>query len=202
MTSLSSSSSDDRDNCVQPTIMNLSTVGILPDLRSPDSILNDIEYKEKILADVLNFDRIKISCDQMNGDEKAVKNSSDKEKVLESKSENSTVSSSSSKFNESNAIKDESYKKMDLEENLLDKNVPLINGYDDKAETSSNEVERSVDSVGEFCIKPFKHILPEFDKIKYEDSRAPGEYMKYTFLSLFAGFLKIIITILFLKILN
>ncbi|CAG9856156.1 unnamed protein product [Phyllotreta striolata] len=60
--SISSASSDEREvNCIKPTIMNLSTVGVLPDLRSPESIKYDIEYKEKILADVLNLDKVKLS---------------------------------------------------------------------------------------------------------------------------------------------
>lgn len=46
--------------------MNLSTVGILPDLRSPESIINDIEYKEKILADVLSLDKIKLTVQDIN----------------------------------------------------------------------------------------------------------------------------------------
>lgn len=61
MTSLSSSSSEEKE---ASGVMNLSAMGVLPDLRSPDSIQNDIEYKEKILADVLNFDGITIG----NGD--------------------------------------------------------------------------------------------------------------------------------------
>lgn len=64
-TSLSSNSSEDKDlSYTRPTIMNLSTVGILPDLRSPQSINYDIEYKEKILADVLNLDKVKIRPNQ------------------------------------------------------------------------------------------------------------------------------------------
>ncbi|XP_018575752.1 WD repeat-containing protein CG11141 [Anoplophora glabripennis] len=64
-TSLSSNSSEDRDlSYTRPTLMNLSTVGILPDLRSPQSINYDIEYKEKILADVLNLDKVKIVPNQ------------------------------------------------------------------------------------------------------------------------------------------
>ncbi|KAJ8922325.1 hypothetical protein NQ315_004268 [Exocentrus adspersus] len=60
-TSLSSTSSEDKDlTLTHPTLMNLSSVGLLPDLRSPQSINYDIEYKEKILADVLNLDKVKI----------------------------------------------------------------------------------------------------------------------------------------------
>ncbi|XP_060519707.1 WD repeat-containing protein CG11141 [Cylas formicarius] len=59
--SATSLSSDERDaSYVTPTIMNLSTVGVLPDLRSPESIINDIEYKEKILSDILNLDKISL----------------------------------------------------------------------------------------------------------------------------------------------
>ncbi|XP_056630602.1 WD repeat-containing protein CG11141 [Diorhabda sublineata] len=59
--SISSNSSEEKEsNLTRPTIMNLSTVGVLPDLRSPESIKYDIEYKEKILADVLNLDKIRI----------------------------------------------------------------------------------------------------------------------------------------------
>lgn len=59
--SVSSNSSEEKEsNFTRPTIMNLSAIGVLPDLRSPESIKYDIEYKEKILADVLNLDKIKI----------------------------------------------------------------------------------------------------------------------------------------------
>nr|CAH7724039.1 unnamed protein product [Callosobruchus chinensis] len=63
-TSISSNSSEERDmnTYTQPTLMNLSSVGILPDLRSPESIKYDIEYKEKILADVLSLDKVKITA--------------------------------------------------------------------------------------------------------------------------------------------
>ncbi|KAG5880173.1 hypothetical protein JTB14_001663 [Gonioctena quinquepunctata] len=60
--SLSSNSSEEKDlSYTRPTLMNLSAVGVLPDLRSPESIRYDIEYKEKILADVLSLDKVKIS---------------------------------------------------------------------------------------------------------------------------------------------
>lgn len=63
--SSSSTSSEEKDpNLIRPTLMNLSTVGVLPDLRSPESIINDIEYKEKILADVLSLDKVKISSSE------------------------------------------------------------------------------------------------------------------------------------------
>ncbi|CAH0546365.1 unnamed protein product [Brassicogethes aeneus] len=65
--SLSSNSSEEKDlSFTRPTIMNLSTVGVLPDLRSPESIKNDIEYKERILADVLNLDKVTINLDKLN----------------------------------------------------------------------------------------------------------------------------------------
>lgn len=35
-------------------------VGVLPDLRSPESIVNEIKEKEKILSDVLNLDKATI----------------------------------------------------------------------------------------------------------------------------------------------
>ncbi|KRT79596.1 hypothetical protein AMK59_8493 [Oryctes borbonicus] len=65
--SLSSTSSDEHESTItnKATMMNLSTVSILPDLRSPDSILNDIEQKEKLLADVLSFDKIKINMESL-----------------------------------------------------------------------------------------------------------------------------------------
>ncbi|CAG9840353.1 unnamed protein product [Diabrotica balteata] len=60
--SLSSNSSEEREsNIIKPTIMNLSSVGVLPDLRSPESIKSDIEYKERLLADILSLDKVKIS---------------------------------------------------------------------------------------------------------------------------------------------
>lgn len=81
--SLSSTSSEEKDlsgccyTTTKPTLMSLSSIGILPDLRSPESIQNDISYKEKILADVLNLDRIKlpsldkliIAADDNDGDD-------------------------------------------------------------------------------------------------------------------------------------
>ncbi|RZC43344.1 WD repeat-containing protein, partial [Asbolus verrucosus] len=63
--SLSSNSSEEKESFIKPTLMTLSSVGVLPDLRSPESIQNDIEYKEKILADVLNLDKVKISLDKL-----------------------------------------------------------------------------------------------------------------------------------------
>lgn len=60
--SLSSTSSDEKDGkVVTPSIMNLSSVGLLPDLRSPDTILNDIKEKETKLADILNLENVKIN---------------------------------------------------------------------------------------------------------------------------------------------
>ncbi|KAF5296060.1 hypothetical protein FQA39_LY12682 [Lamprigera yunnana] len=61
ISSCSSNSSEERENnVIRPTLLNVSTFGMLPDLRSPESIKNDIENKEKILADVLCFDKVKI----------------------------------------------------------------------------------------------------------------------------------------------
>ncbi|XP_050293391.1 WD repeat-containing protein CG11141 [Anthonomus grandis grandis] len=54
----------------RPTIMNISTVGVLPDLRSPESIVNDIESKEKMLSDVLNLDKVKITLDNPDNESK------------------------------------------------------------------------------------------------------------------------------------
>lgn len=60
--SCSSNSSEEREsNISKPTLMAVSTVGVLPDLRSPERIMSDIEDKEKMLADILCFDRVKIS---------------------------------------------------------------------------------------------------------------------------------------------
>ncbi|XP_074028022.1 WD repeat-containing protein CG11141 isoform X2 [Leptinotarsa decemlineata] len=67
--SLSSNSSEEKaTSFTRPTIMNLSAVGALPDMRSPESIKYDIEYKEKILADVLNLDRVIIGKSDINKD--------------------------------------------------------------------------------------------------------------------------------------
>lgn len=46
----------------KPTLMTMSTVGILPDLRSPEKIKSDIEDKERMLADLLCFDRVKVNA--------------------------------------------------------------------------------------------------------------------------------------------
>ncbi|XP_044270241.1 WD repeat-containing protein CG11141 [Tribolium madens] len=70
MSSLSSNSSEEKEG-IKPTLMTLSSVGVLPDLRSPESIQNDIEYKEKILADMLSLDTIKISLDQLQENNKS-----------------------------------------------------------------------------------------------------------------------------------
>lgn len=82
--SLSSTSSDEPDgSIIKPVLMNVSTVSILPDLRSPDSILNDIEQKEKLLADVLSFDKIKINMDNLKEVESptSTTNASDERKI-------------------------------------------------------------------------------------------------------------------------
>lgn len=55
--SLSSNSSDDRD--YTPVFMN-SFSGILPGLQNPDSIKCEIEEKEKILAKILDLDKVEI----------------------------------------------------------------------------------------------------------------------------------------------
>lgn len=132
--SLSSSGSDEKDSaCIHSTLMNLSTVGILPDLRSPESIKNDIEYKEKILANVLSFDKVNVSVEET------------KEETLPVVKE---VICDSNKCNE---------EIVDIEK------LP--------------EVE---DNREEFSIKPFKHIFPEFDKLKHENlevAKAPGKYL-------------------------
>uniref|UniRef100_A0A1Y1MJB7 HPS5-like beta-propeller domain-containing protein n=2 Tax=Photinus pyralis TaxID=7054 RepID=A0A1Y1MJB7_PHOPY len=66
--SWSSNSSDEHDggHVSKPTIMTESTVNILPDLRSPESIKNDIESKEKLLADVLCFGTVEMSAEPEN----------------------------------------------------------------------------------------------------------------------------------------
>ncbi|XP_044762515.1 WD repeat-containing protein CG11141 isoform X2 [Coccinella septempunctata] len=53
-----SHNSTEKNICVtQPTLMNMSTVGQLPDLRSPQTILSSIEQKEKLLAAFLTYDK-------------------------------------------------------------------------------------------------------------------------------------------------
>lgn len=56
--SASSSSSNDMDHIPQP-FMN-SFTGVLPDIRSPESIKCDIEEKEKVLEKMLNLDQVEI----------------------------------------------------------------------------------------------------------------------------------------------
>lgn len=46
--------------------MTMSTVGILPDLRSPEKIKSDIEDKERMLADLLCFDRVKVNTTDLS----------------------------------------------------------------------------------------------------------------------------------------
>lgn len=55
--SVSSSSSDDKDYA--PVFMN-SFTGVLPDIRSPDSIKYDIEEKERMLEKMLDLDKVEI----------------------------------------------------------------------------------------------------------------------------------------------
>lgn len=145
--SLSSSGSDDRDSMyTQPTLMNLSTVGVLPDLRSPESIKNDIEYKEKILANVLNFDKVNVSVEE--------------EKVEEEEEAQAPVSADLIFNLNKNDVKNEEEKK------------EIIN------EVLERQTEDESDNKEEFYIKPFKHIFPEFAKIKYEDLKVadtPGK---------------------------
>ncbi|XP_017777988.1 PREDICTED: WD repeat-containing protein CG11141 isoform X1 [Nicrophorus vespilloides] len=64
----SNSSNDERDSSsiTKPTVMNLSATDMMPDLRSPDSIHNDIVQKEKLLADVLKFDQVKVDLKQLD----------------------------------------------------------------------------------------------------------------------------------------
>ncbi|KAH1003889.1 hypothetical protein HUJ04_003730 [Dendroctonus ponderosae] len=45
------------------TLMNLSTIGVMPDLRSPESITKDIKQKEKILSNVLNLEELSFSLE-------------------------------------------------------------------------------------------------------------------------------------------
>lgn len=68
LTSHSSNSSGEQElNIAKPTLMTMSTVGILPDLRSPEKIKSDIEDKERMLADLLCFDRVKVSTIDVSG---------------------------------------------------------------------------------------------------------------------------------------
>lgn len=65
--SLTSNSSGEQEvNVAKPTLMTMSTVGVLPDLRSAEKIKSDIEDKEKMLADILCFDRVKMSNVDLN----------------------------------------------------------------------------------------------------------------------------------------
>lgn len=132
VSSLSSSGSDERESTyTQPTLMSLSAVGVLPDLRSPESIRNDIEYKEKILANVLNFDKV---CVEVETD---------------------------CDLNQNDAQIGEEIKGENVQETVV----------------VEEEEEEVISSKEEFSIKPFKHIFPEFDKIKFEDvkvAEAPG----------------------------
>lgn len=119
VTSLSSSGSDEKDSTytAQSTLMNLSTVGVLPDLRSPESIKNDIEYKERILANVLNFEKANVNVE---------------------------------------GVKEEETMDQAVEENVISK--------EENREKELFEEAKYVKE-DEFSIKPFKHILPEFEKI-------------------------------------
>ncbi|KAL3284748.1 hypothetical protein HHI36_018892 [Cryptolaemus montrouzieri] len=89
----SNSSTEENINVTRPTIMNLSSVGAFPDLRSPQSIQNDIELKEKMLADVLNFDK-KLNLNN-HGEMQSVETSViNKEKILNVADEKSSHSHS------------------------------------------------------------------------------------------------------------
>lgn len=157
---LSSSSSDDKETSInRPTLMNLSAVGALPDLRSPDSIRSDIQHKEKILADVLNFDKAKIfewegnnekhnlSCDLETD---AVSNYNVPEDI------NTLVFTGQS--NDDSVLKLKEEEEVTIKQDVAElKNEVLeVNKEREKAVKETDE---------EFCVKPFKGILPEFEKI-------------------------------------
>lgn len=90
--SLSSTSSEEKEdrkeNVSLPTLMNLSTIGLgsglFPDLRSPETLLTDIEAKEKLLEDVLSLKQFNFSFEAENllaGSDADVEEEQEEEKV-------------------------------------------------------------------------------------------------------------------------
>lgn len=49
---------------IKPTLMTISTVGMI-DIKSPDSLQHDISEKENLLAELLNFDSVKVDLDKL-----------------------------------------------------------------------------------------------------------------------------------------
>lgn len=64
--------STDKHVVTQPTLMAMSTIGQLPDLRSPQTILSSIEQKEKLLAAYLTYDKKSTRKTLHENDEKNV----------------------------------------------------------------------------------------------------------------------------------
>ncbi|KAF2882582.1 hypothetical protein ILUMI_23599 [Ignelater luminosus] len=90
--SWSSNSSEEQEGSIsKPTMMIMSTVGVLPDLRSPESIKNDIESKEKMLADVLCFNKTKVVLN----DEKSVADEKDDNEHVDENEKNEKETSES-----------------------------------------------------------------------------------------------------------
>lgn len=155
---LSSSSSDDRETSIShPTLMNLSTVGALPDLRSPDSILNDIKHKERILADVLNLDKVRITDEDIkkdiNKDECGFNTETD------FVADDDTYSSIFSQSGNTLVFEDQPKGK--------DQN---------KGVRSKNKKEEAVTDE-HFTVKSFKKYLPDFGKVRQESQplNIPGK---------------------------
>lgn len=145
---LSSSSSDDRETSINhPTLMNMSAVGGLPDLRSPDSILSDIKHKERILADVLNLDKVRVTENELKNMEKE-KCLFDINKEVESAVDDESCSNAS-KHNENTLVFENQSTSKDLNESF---------------EMKSQEEEAIIDE--DFSVKPFKKIMPSFDKVR------------------------------------
>lgn len=70
-----------------------SNIKILPDYRSIDSIKSDIETKEKMLADILHFDKFKIATVNQKSSTNPIKS---RKNVIE-KSKSTFISSSTNK---------------------------------------------------------------------------------------------------------
>ncbi|XP_071050301.1 WD repeat-containing protein CG11141 isoform X2 [Onthophagus taurus] len=98
-----------------------SCTPILPDLRSPESIKNDIETKEKLISDILNFDKIKINMKK--ADEKKLIDKEFSTKIIPNKIlEVKNYESNKIEIDQSNDVKCDN-KCLDVSESLTNSNV-------------------------------------------------------------------------------
>lgn len=182
MSSWSSNSSDEKDAAsvtTKSTVMNLSTVGVLPDLRSPDTILNDIEQKEKILADMLNLGKMNTKVDSK------IKNDNTKVTVINSEKvcamTKAQIHSCSESNQELNSTKESTMKSIDVETKNINRNyIKEQNCETESAKNSLNfnkQSEETGSNENDECLnKDMKNVK------KIETINPPGMYFFLNFL--------------------